>query len=87
MSFDGYYQILCKNGHLHHADMFDYEYWSCWYCKYGIVWSNLVDQTNTNGDEFVVKLEKLTTQKACTCSCGHIHTTGPPSTYKIPSSD
>ena len=57
MSFEGYYQLLCKNGHLWHeqavcfSDADDFE------CSEGCgkpVWWNIVDQTNgfceKNGD-------------------------------------
>ncbi len=62
MSFEGYYQILCKNKHLREADCYDLPnfnnagpiygdsdtdpLWRCSYCNELAVWWNLVDITN-----------------------------------------
>lgn len=58
MSFEGYYQILCKNGHKHSCDCYEHiiftkdqccyageEVWTC-SCGAHAAWWNLVDQTN-----------------------------------------
>lgn len=59
MSFEGYYQILCKNGHETCVDCYEYPHfgkeetddfgtkypWKC-YCGTTAAWWNLVDQTN-----------------------------------------
>ena len=47
MSFEGYYQVLCKNGHLYENDVYntDLEEWKCW-CGESVAWYNIVDQTN-----------------------------------------
>lgn len=48
MSFEGYYQKLCENGHHTNNDV----YWdseidnTCPICDAPIVWTNLVDETN-----------------------------------------
>lgn len=50
MSYEGYEQILCKNGHYTCFDCYsvpDLENdWSCSYCNERAVWSNSVDETN-----------------------------------------
>lgn len=52
MSFEGYYQILCKNGHYHCEDCYSsYGYgdtlvWRCPECQEQVAWENLVDITN-----------------------------------------
>ena len=59
MSYEGWEQILCKNGHYHSADCHDYlEYdesvpyldlekvWKCPTCGERAVWWNAVDVTN-----------------------------------------
>jgi len=52
MSFEGYYQILCKNGHYHtvdvHASDWFYGYEDDWECHCGAkkAHENTVDQTN-----------------------------------------
>ena len=59
MSFEGYYQILCRNGHESSADCYENPYfgeeitdefgtrypWACW-CGAKAAWWNLVDETN-----------------------------------------
>lgn len=48
MGFDGYFQILCRNGHLRHCDCyedFDPKTWEC-RCGQRAGWYNLVDTTN-----------------------------------------
>lgn len=68
MSYEGYEQVLCKNGHL--FNMYDIGYteleddcYKCPSCKTKPVWYNCVDQTNDSGDEYVIKLEVLTAQE------------------------
>ena len=49
MSFEGYFQLLCKNGHYDSEDvnMMDrVDKLNCKKCGRKIVWWNLVDQTN-----------------------------------------
>lgn len=54
MSWEGYEQVLCENGHLSIHDPYNYmfmerEYWDQWECRVcggKKAWSNLVDQTN-----------------------------------------
>lgn len=52
MSYEGYEQVLCKNGHLGSADAyFGHHDWQCPDCGTpDIAWSNSVD--DTNGERF-----------------------------------
>ena len=58
MSFEGYYQVLCVNGHLLEIDVYDVdvdfpncdEEWECEYCNEKIAWWNIVDETNGSFD-------------------------------------
>ena len=85
MSFEGTYQVLCKNGH---SDMFDVysseaEDWICSECGEPAVWYNIIDETNGISDNYV-ELEILVEPKECTCpTCGHKHSSGV-AVYKIP---
>lgn len=58
MSFEGYIQRLCKNGHLEEIDVYDFESKDekCDECGEEWVWQNTVDQTN-GGDVGRVELE------------------------------
>lgn len=92
MSFEGYYQCLCKKGHRVSLDC-----WSepdeevCYHCKEPIVWQNLVDQTN--GEEvgfipdnsFKTLLVKDVVTETCIC-CGNMKILEP-ATYRIPTED
>jgi len=66
MSFEGYYQTLCENGHYDIEDCYMFsegKSFECSKCGSGIAWYNLVD--TTNGDESgYVKLE-MVSQKKC----------------------
>ena len=56
MSYEGYYQIICKQGHYHTCDCYDYpdftselsgqEPWKCGICGASAAWYNSVDVTN-----------------------------------------
>ena len=60
MSFSGYKQILCKNGHLDIVDIYETidwddegptsRKWNCPYCGAEEAWDNLVDTTNGSYD-------------------------------------
>lgn len=58
MSFEGYIQRLCKNGHLEEIDVYDFasKDENCDECGEDWVWQNTVDQTN-GGDVGWVELE------------------------------
>jgi hypothetical protein len=92
MSFEGYYQILCKNGHLDTPDVYLVaEPWKCPDCGAEKAWSNMVNLTNgsyssddetTRIDGYVELVQNTTT--FCTCThCGNTHPTAP-TTYRIP---
>lgn len=56
MSFEGYYQFLCKDGHYwvenaHDTNFGDAQYILCPKCSEMMVWANLVDVTNGSWDE------------------------------------
>lgn len=92
MSFEGYYRVLCENGHLHKRP---YDYFDanspalnkpCEICNADIAWINLVDVTN-GGDGYdigLIELEVKSEAVPCTCKCGHKHNAAE-ATYHIPS--
>ena len=83
MSYEGYDQILCKNGHessIHAYDpLLDIDNWSCPICKEKVAWWNSVDLTNgsfENGQRIdgYVKLEVDRPEENCICpDCGVSH--------------
>lgn len=84
MSFEGYFQRLCKNGHNCNCDGYcasDDD--RCDFCDAEIAWENLIDQTNDDGQKDVVELEVDVPAEICECSCGHRHQIKP-ARHKIP---
>lgn len=87
MSYEGYEQILCQNGHYNIADAFDlmdnsdYINWKCSECGAKMAWTHSVDTTNDEGDP--APLTVKTPAEICTCSCGHKHNKTE-ETYHIP---
>jgi hypothetical protein len=59
MSFEGYYQLLCENGHETQGsqELTGSATW-CEQCRGKIVYHNLVDCTN-NEDEVMIKFEEI----------------------------
>jgi hypothetical protein len=55
MSFEGYYQLLCKEGHYYTADAYFHELGDspCPVCEAGVAWENLVDTTNVETEGYV----------------------------------
>ena len=53
MSYEGYYQVICKKGHYHTVDcnLFDFLGWKCPTCGSDAAWCNGVDLTNGSWDE------------------------------------
>lgn len=55
MSYEGFTQILCKNGHYFEKDAYfdwdggEHKTWKCPVCGVGLAWQNGVDQTNCCG--------------------------------------
>lgn len=100
MSFEGYYQYWCKNGHYNECDVYLMFYdgkFMCHTCGEEAVFRNLVDLTNGSfeydeeGNEIridnYIEPELLVEAPICTCdACGHTHPTGP-AIYKIPSEE
>lgn len=98
MSYEGYTQYLCENGHASikdaYDDYFNEEFFKCPCCNGKQAWSNMVDVTNgsfdvdEHGNEIridgYVELEVKIPAPVCTCAaCGNAHTTGP-TIYKMP---
>ena len=98
MSYEGFDQLLCSNGHYWTCNAFDNVSYdehgpkeislSCPHCKTPSVWSNPIDQTN-GGDvgfidmnQFLVKEKELETCQ----TCKHSSETAP-AIYRIPSKE
>ena len=93
MSYEGFEQFLCKNGHYYTVDAYGDKPKECYTCGAKFVWWNAVDQTNGSyeydecGNEVQIDgyiellLEKE--QEYCVCSCGYKHLKSAP-VYKIP---
>jgi hypothetical protein len=84
MSFEGYYQRLCRKGHFSAKALYDKTRWdsACYVCGENIVWWNLVDQTNS--DAYEVPLEMVTEAEFWECEhCNSRRLTAHP-TYRIP---
>jgi hypothetical protein len=86
MSFDGFYRILCQNGHFHSGScyLYDAETWRCPDCEAPRAWDELIDQTNGYNEEDEYKLELL--QEAVVHTCEHCEQRREvqPARYKIP---
>jgi len=86
MSYEGYTQAMCKNGHYVTWDAYNVEFGghdnTCTICFTKFVWTNDVDQTNGDGSD-MVKIEIAKPAKTCICDCGNKHIIEQ-ETYKIP---
>lgn len=52
MSYEGYEQVLCENGHYATVDCYNFdEDWRCFYCGAKAKWTNGVNLTNGCVDE------------------------------------
>lgn len=79
MSFEGFHQRLCKNGHLNTQDAMTAMYCGddekCSICGEKFVWENLVDVTNGSFDEEGNRIDgyvELEIKKETKCKeCGH----------------
>lgn len=84
MSYEGYCQCLCANGHYFVDDGRGDVESTCPECKSTVAWSNGVDDTNCDsyGE---IDMEMLIAQRAgtATCNLGHVHETSP-AIYRIP---
>jgi hypothetical protein len=94
MSYEGYTQVLCENGHASHEDVYAVEIscydedWKCKTCGAKAVWRNEVDLTNGSfykGERIdgFVHLEEKTSAEYKICNMGHKHLIKE-TTYKIP---
>jgi len=93
MSFEGYYQILCENGHHRSEDVYmmpDEDKWRCDICGAKLVWTNTVDLTNGTwgpNEERIdgyIELEVKDPERMCVCEkCGNEHVSEA-ATYHIP---
>ena len=98
MSYEGFDQILCQNGHLSSYDAFDSpvngslenDEWVCPVenCNSTAVWWTAIDTTNglEDGSNLYpgqVELELVDDGGVCVCNCGHKHVLKEP-VYKIP---
>ena len=86
MSYEGYEQILCKNGHYTEIDcyVFEFEEFVCHHCGAGVGWSRGVDQTNDNGSpiDMAPFLKAPAIYEACP-TCDHKKMVAP-DVYNIP---
>lgn len=87
MSYEGYEQILCQNGHYNTIDametMYQDGYKPCEFCQSPIVWFNCVDTTNDDGSDYIIDLKEKISATICTCHCGNQHQISP-AIYEIP---
>ena len=88
MSFEGFYQCFCKNGHLIQFDVYDDDSSQCPVCGTEFAVKILVDDTNgeRNGIISKTELEKLVISPEVKqlCNLGHWHVVNP-TVYRIPS--
>lgn len=91
MSFEGYYQILCENGHYFEYDVYsnfgidNYGFWKCPECNSRLAWYNLVDETNSEEEDWCdnrIDLECKKETEYCRCElCGDTHVKELPQYY------
>lgn len=71
MSYEGYSEHICTEGHYYTRDAYAFNE-TC-HCGAESAWENMVDQTNDNGYSFVdfgLREKTATKMKTCEC-CGH----------------
>lgn len=95
MSYEGYEQYLCEDGHYSQVDCWDAEDHSVCHCGKPIVWWNGVDTTNGSFDidehgnetelriDGYVELKEKSPVKTHRCVCGDVHIVAE-ATYHIP---
>lgn len=87
MSYEGYDQCLCGNGHLFEQDCYN----EC-NCDCGSPTHFLNSVDNTNGDDVGIILSSdwkkflISEEKSQTCNLGHVHVTHR-AIYRIPKAD
>ncbi len=96
MSYEGYVQNLCANGHLFELDAHNACYMGqytgedgrveCPVCKADVAWSNQVDLTNDAGFPYIDFRAKSEVVVDTCDKCGHSEVKALP-TYHIPSTE
>ena len=81
MSYEGFTQVLCANGHLREFDCWNSPMMFCPCCGKPFVWRHEVDETNCEGVR--ADLEIAVPEQREWCDMGHVHVTREV-TYKIP---
>ena len=91
MSYEGYEEGLCENGHYHSWDCYGDPPATCdvamgkdTVCGKELVWCNSVDQTNGDGEDQKAMLEVLEEAKTETCPTCHHTEVVAVIRYKIP---
>lgn len=64
MSFEGYYQKMCKNGHAWSTDVYIDDN-VCGKCEMPAIWLHMVDQTNDEGNPFKLRQKKIKSCEHC----------------------
>lgn len=92
MSYEGYEQHICKNGHYFnnydiYSVMFSDDPVKCSYCQAPSAWRNCVDQTN-GPSQGVIPMEKfnaflVSPAEHQECNLGHFHLTKE-AVYRVP---
>lgn len=89
MSFEGYYQVLCENGHLYLLDIWDEDItlntYKCKFCGAKKAFSHTVDQTNDEGIKVIFEIDVPAKFEECH-TCGHKKIIEL-NRYKIPTKD
>ena len=89
MSFEGYYQLICKNGHYSTIDAMEVIYGQelsdlvCDDCGEKMIWENLVDDTNCDNVDYI-DLEVKSDAEFKVCECCGAKTIIKSQVYKIP---
>lgn len=87
MSWEGYYQCICKNGHYFVVSDVYSEEINCLECNAEPAWENVVDDTNCDSDG-VISMQDIdrllvSPAKSEICNLGHSHQISP-AIYRIP---
>lgn len=90
MSYEGYEVWLCSVGHRHYFDCYNSPHSSTWKCdvedcESPLVWRDCVDETNCDGEERKLEIDKEATYKTCEC-CGNKERLTQ-ETFKIPAGE
>ena len=91
MSYEGYEQHICTNGHRFEVDAYDFEddEPKCW-CQADSVFCNCVDDTNAENYGVILPEAwgtlELTPEAVQTCNLGYQHITEQ-ATYRVPTKD